>query len=106
MDSIRWEVFAETVPEDVATAVFGAVEDPKPLARELARCAPTLIHNDLRGANLGFPYLDRGLLFMRIELCQDLVGRHMVSNIRQPFRDPTADAESEVRLNLRAYLAR
>jgi aminoglycoside phosphotransferase (APT) family kinase protein len=29
------------------------VEDPKSLAGELARCAPTLIHNDLRGANLG-----------------------------------------------------
>ncbi len=42
---------------------------------------------------------------MRIELCQDLAGRHMVANVHQPFRDPTADAESEVRLNLRAYLA-
>jgi hypothetical protein len=53
MLAVGWELFAEAVPEDVATAVFGAVEDPKPLARELARCAPTLIHNDLRGANLG-----------------------------------------------------
>ena len=51
--AVGWEVFAEEVPEDVATAVFGAVEDPKPLARELACCAATLIHNDLRGANLG-----------------------------------------------------
>jgi aminoglycoside phosphotransferase (APT) family kinase protein len=51
--AVGWEVFAEVVPDDVATAVFGAVEDPKPLARELAGCAPTLIHNDLRGANLG-----------------------------------------------------
>jgi aminoglycoside phosphotransferase (APT) family kinase protein len=51
--AVGWEVFAEAVPEDVATAVLGAVEDPKPLARELAGCAPTLIHNDLRGANLG-----------------------------------------------------
>src|SRR5262249_2013592 len=51
--TVGWEVFAEAVPEDVATAVLGAVDDPEPLARELARCAPTLIHNDLRGANLG-----------------------------------------------------
>jgi len=51
--AVGWEVFAEAVPEDVATAVLGAVEDPEPLARELARCPPTLIHNDLRGANLG-----------------------------------------------------
>jgi hypothetical protein len=50
---VGWEVFAETVPDDVATAVFSAVEDPEPLARELMDCAPTLIHNDLRGANLG-----------------------------------------------------
>jgi aminoglycoside phosphotransferase (APT) family kinase protein len=51
--AVGWEVFVETVPEDVATAVLGAMENPEPLARELARCAPTLIHNDLRGANLG-----------------------------------------------------
>src|SRR5438034_274266 len=51
--AVGWEVFAETVPADVATAVLGAVENPQPLARELARCARTLIHNDLRGANLG-----------------------------------------------------
>ncbi|MBA3716833.1 MAG: phosphotransferase [Actinobacteria bacterium] len=53
MLTVGWEVFAEAVPEDVSTAVFGAMEDPKPLARELARCTATLIHNDLRGANLG-----------------------------------------------------
>jgi aminoglycoside phosphotransferase (APT) family kinase protein len=51
--AVGWEVFAEAVPEDVTAAVLGAGEDPKPLARELARCDPTLIHNDLRGANLG-----------------------------------------------------
>jgi phosphotransferase family enzyme len=53
MLAVGWEVFVEAVPEDVATAVLGAVEDPEPLARELARCARTLLHNDLRGANLG-----------------------------------------------------
>jgi aminoglycoside phosphotransferase (APT) family kinase protein len=51
--AVGWDVFAETVPADVATAVLGAVENPEPLARELARCASTLLHNDLRGANLG-----------------------------------------------------
>jgi hypothetical protein len=51
--TVGWEVFAETVPADVAAAVLGAVDDPEPLARELSRCASTLIHNDLRGANLG-----------------------------------------------------
>ena len=51
--TVGWEVFAAAVPEDVATAVLGAMENPEPLARELAHCAPTLIHNDLRGANLG-----------------------------------------------------
>jgi hypothetical protein len=50
---VGWEVFVDVVPEDVAAAVLGAVEDPGPLARELARCPGTLVHNDLRGANLG-----------------------------------------------------
>ena len=53
MLTVGWEVFAEAVPEDIAASVLGAAEDPKPLARELERCDPTLIHNDLRGANLG-----------------------------------------------------
>jgi aminoglycoside phosphotransferase (APT) family kinase protein len=53
MLAVGWEVFAEAVPADVASAVLGAVEDAEPLARELARCVSTLIHNDLRGANLG-----------------------------------------------------
>ena len=51
--AVGWDVFAETVPEDVGAAVLGAVEDPEPLARELSRFPSTLIHNDLRGANLG-----------------------------------------------------
>ena len=42
---------------------------------------------------------------MRIELREDLAGRDMVANIHQPFRNPTVDAESEIRLNLRAYLS-
>ena len=50
---VGWEVFAETVPDDVAAAVFDAMEQPGPLAALLRDCAATLVHNDLRGANLG-----------------------------------------------------
>jgi aminoglycoside phosphotransferase (APT) family kinase protein len=53
MLAVGWELFAEVAPEDVAASVLGAAEDPKPLARELERGDPTLVHNDLRGANLG-----------------------------------------------------
>jgi hypothetical protein len=50
---VGWEVFSDTVPSDVAAAVFGAMEEPRPLAALLRDCAATLVHNDLRGANLG-----------------------------------------------------
>ena len=51
---VGWEVFADAVPGEVAAAVFDALERPQPLARLLRDCVPTLVHNDLRGANLGF----------------------------------------------------
>jgi hypothetical protein len=51
---VGWEVFADIVPADVAAAVFDAMERPQPLAARLSDCAATLVHNDLRGANLGF----------------------------------------------------
>jgi hypothetical protein len=51
---VGWEVFADVVPGDVADAVFDAMERPQPLAALLRDCAATLVHNDLRGANLGF----------------------------------------------------
>jgi hypothetical protein len=50
---VGWEVFADAVPEDVASAIFGALERPEPLAALLRDCVTTLVHNDLRGANLG-----------------------------------------------------
>jgi aminoglycoside phosphotransferase (APT) family kinase protein len=50
---VGWEVFADAVPDDVAAAVFGAIERPQPLAARLRDCLATLVHNDLRGANLG-----------------------------------------------------
>jgi aminoglycoside phosphotransferase (APT) family kinase protein len=50
---VGWEVFADAVPDDVAGAVFGAMERPEPLAALLRDCVATLVHNDLRGANLG-----------------------------------------------------
>lgn len=51
-----WDAFAELVPADVAGAVLGYVSDPQALADALLRAhgAPTLIHGDLRGDNLGF----------------------------------------------------
>jgi hypothetical protein len=50
---VGWEVFADAVPDDVASAVFAAMERPQPLAGLLRACVATLVHNDLRGANLG-----------------------------------------------------
>jgi len=50
---VGWEVFADAVPGDVASALFGAMERPQPLAALLRDCVATLVHNDLRGANLG-----------------------------------------------------
>jgi phosphotransferase family enzyme len=50
---VGWEVFADAVPGDVASAIFGAMERPEALATRLRDCVATLVHNDLRGANLG-----------------------------------------------------
>jgi len=50
---VGWEVFADVVADDVAAVVFSAMERPGPLAALLRGCATTLVHNDLRGANLG-----------------------------------------------------
>jgi Phosphotransferase enzyme family len=50
---VGWEVFADAVPADVAATVFDAMEEPGPLAALLRGCVATLVHNDLRGANLG-----------------------------------------------------
>lgn len=51
-----WDAFAELVPADVAGAVLDLTRRPEALAGALVRAhgAPTLIHGDLRGDNLGF----------------------------------------------------
>ena len=51
-----WDAFAELVPGDVADAVLELTRHPEALADALVRAhgAPTLIHGDLRGDNLGF----------------------------------------------------
>jgi aminoglycoside phosphotransferase (APT) family kinase protein len=59
---VGWEVFAEKVPNDVAAAVFGAMERPQTLAASLRDCVTTLLHNDLRSANLGLLPADTVML--------------------------------------------
>ena len=51
-----WDAFAELVASDVADAVLALTRDLQPLCDALVRAngAPTLIHGDLRGDNLGF----------------------------------------------------
>jgi aminoglycoside phosphotransferase (APT) family kinase protein len=51
-----WDAFAELVPADVGDSVLALARDPAALADALLRAhgAPTLIHGDLRGDNLGF----------------------------------------------------
>ncbi len=48
-----WEAFAEVADADVREAVSEVLDDPAPLAAELARCGTTLIHGDLRDEQLG-----------------------------------------------------
>lgn len=50
---VGWEVFAETIAPDVVDAVFAIHATPELLARELSAGTTTLIHGDLRWANLG-----------------------------------------------------
>jgi hypothetical protein len=50
---VGWEVFAETAPRDVVDAVFAVHAAPERLARELSATSTTLLHGDLRWANLG-----------------------------------------------------
>lgn len=49
-----WETFAELVPADVAAAVARIHQRPEALAQVLTRRACTLVHGDLKLANLGF----------------------------------------------------
>ena len=48
-----WERFFDIAPIDVATAVAAIHADPEPLARELERCEPTLVHGDFSPENIG-----------------------------------------------------
>jgi aminoglycoside phosphotransferase (APT) family kinase protein len=52
--AVGWEVFEATVPRALADAVFAVHADADALADELLATGRTLIHGDLRWANLGF----------------------------------------------------
>ena len=53
MLTVGWEVFTSEAPRDVGDAVHALLDDPAPLADALRRGQPTVVHGDLRGANLG-----------------------------------------------------
>jgi hypothetical protein len=59
-----WQVFEELVPREVAAAVVALAEDPAPLAARLEACEQTLIHGDVRLANLGLDDEDPGRLVL------------------------------------------
>jgi hypothetical protein len=48
-----WELFWPLVEPDVAVLLQGLLRDPAPLCNALARYPQTLVHGDLRSANLG-----------------------------------------------------
>jgi hypothetical protein len=61
-----WATFFDVIPTDIAEAIAAVHADPAPLAAELERCAPTLVHGDLSAGNVGFTpdrvvFLDWGL---------------------------------------------
>lgn len=47
-----WELFADTVPADVAEPVLALLDDPAPLVAALQRAPTTLLHGDLATVNL------------------------------------------------------
>ncbi|MDP9068920.1 MAG: aminoglycoside phosphotransferase family protein [Actinomycetota bacterium] len=49
-----WELFPKLVPADIGDAILKLAEQPQPLADELRKCSQTLVHGDVRLANLGF----------------------------------------------------
>lgn len=51
-----WERFGDVVPGDVAEAVFHVLESPGALADALSRFDSTLLHGDLKLANLGLAH--------------------------------------------------
>jgi len=55
-----WEIFAETVPGDVADPVFALLDDISPLAEALGAGPVTLTHGDLATVNMAFESSDDG----------------------------------------------
>jgi hypothetical protein len=49
-----WERFGDLVPDDVGQAVLKLLDRPEPLASALAAYPASLLHGDLKVANLGF----------------------------------------------------
>jgi hypothetical protein len=49
-----WDLFAQIAPDDIRESTFRIMESPEPLAMQLEQCETTLIHGDLRIANMGF----------------------------------------------------
>jgi aminoglycoside phosphotransferase (APT) family kinase protein len=50
---VGWEVFTSEAPREVSDAVHALLDNPAPLADALRREPQTVVHGDLRGANLG-----------------------------------------------------
>ncbi len=50
-----WEVFTEFIPDDIAEAILMLADRPELLAEQLSGCQKTLVHGDVRLANLGVP---------------------------------------------------
>ncbi len=50
-----WELFADVAPPDIVDVVLRLHEDPTPLTTELLQCDRTLLHGDLKPANIGLP---------------------------------------------------
>ncbi len=48
-----WELFGRVAPPDVAEGVMALLERPDPLVRALVNMSGTLLHGDLRPANVG-----------------------------------------------------
>lgn len=57
-----WELFADTVPADVAGPVLGLLDDPAPLVTALHNSPSTLAHGDLATVNMAFEGDDLVLL--------------------------------------------
>jgi hypothetical protein len=57
-----WELFAETVPADVADPVLALLDDPSPLVTALLRSPTTLAHGDLATVNMALD--EQGLVLI------------------------------------------